>query len=697
MAHQPDNADGLLPVVARPGRILVVDDLAQNRLLLTRRLSAFGYSVAEAADGEAALARVAEGGIELLLLDVNMPRMGGLEALAELRKNHGPGELPIIMLTASEQGDVMLRAIQAGANDYVVQPVEFESLLRRVETQLGRRRAEAALRTSEERFKLALRASHQGIWDWDRDTGAIYFSPNWKALIGCGEADGPASFEDWLELAHPEDRALLAAAIDAYVRGEAPQLDVEYRIRHRSGGYRWARTRGAAYASSRQTASRIVGSQSDITDRKLVDAATGLPNRIQFQDVLGHALRAEPRRPFAVALINIDRFRLINEALGPDAGDALLKAFADRFRAGLTAEHKLARLGGDHFALLAHEIAEPAAMSALISACRRQFEAPIVVGEQALHVSFRVGAVIADAEHRVPGDLLYHADMALRTAKLQPEGRVAFARRPSRGVALARLQLENDLHHALAADEFIAVFQPIVALETGRTVGFEALARWHHPERGMIPPGNFIGVAEETGLIGAIDDKILTIACREAVNWPGRPFVAVNVSGYRFGDPDLVAGIDASVAESALDPRRLKLEITESTIMTDASATARTVKAIAARGIGVSIDDFGTGYSSLAYLHQFDATTLKIDRSFVQSMGESEHGLEIVRTIIMLARTLEMSVVAEGIETLAQYDALRALGCEYGQGYYFAKPLSAADARRRLVVEAGSTTEAVAP
>jgi EAL domain-containing protein (putative c-di-GMP-specific phosphodiesterase class I) len=286
--------------------------------------------------------------------------------------------------------------------------------------------------------------------------------------------------------------------------------------------------------------------------------------------------------------------------------------------------------------------------------------------------------------------------MALRTAKLQPEGRVAFAKRPARGVALARLQLENDLHHALAADEFIAVFQPIVALETGRTVGFEALARWHHPERGMIPPGNFIGVAEETGLIGAIDDKVLTIACREAVNWPGRPFVAVNISGYRFGDPELVAGIDARVAQSALDPRRLKLEITESTIMTDASATARTVKAIAARGIGVSIDDFGTGYSSLAYLHQFDATTLKIDRSFVQAMGESEHGLEIVRTIIMLARTLEMSVVAEGIETLAQYDALRALGCEYGQGYYFAKPLSAADARRRLVVEAGSTTEVVA-
>jgi diguanylate cyclase (GGDEF)-like protein/PAS domain S-box-containing protein len=689
MPSQPDDIDGLLPVDDRPGGILLVDDLPQNRLVLGRRLSALGYAVAEAEDGEAALARVAEGGIELVLLDVNMPRMGGLEALAELRKTHGPAELPVIMLTASEQSGIVLRAIQAGANDYVVQPVQFDDLLRRVVTQLGRRRAEAALRISEERFKLALRASNQGIWDWNRETGAIYFSPNWKALIGCGEADGPASFEDWLALAHPEDRPLLAAAIEAYARGAAPQLDVEYRIRHRAGGYRWVRTRGAAYASSRQTASRIVGSQSDITDRKLVDAVTGLPNRIQFQEALEHALGDESRRPFAVALINIDRFRLTNEALGSDSGDLLLKAFADRFRAGLAPHHMLARLGGDHFALLAHETAGQTAMSALISTCRRQFETPIPVGEHALHVSFRVGAVIADDEHRVPGDLLYHADIALRSAKLQPEGRVAFAQRPARGVALARLQLENDLHRALAGDEFIAVFQPIVTLETGRTVGFEALARWRHPERGMVPPGSFIGVAEETGLIGGIDDKVLALACREAMQWPGRPFVAVNISGYRFGDPELVAGIDATVSASALDPRRLKLEITESTIMTDASATARTVKAIAARGIGVSIDDFGTGYSSLAYLHRFDATTLKIDRSFVNAM-ETDQGLEIVRTIIMLARTLEMSVVAEGIETLAQYDALRALGCEYGQGYYFAKPLSAADARRRLVVEAGS-------
>src|SRR5271170_4730606 len=191
MPNRPDNIGALLPVAAQPGRILVVDDLPQNRLVLTRRLSAFGYSVAEAGDGEAALARIAEGGIELVLLDVNMPRMGGLEALAELRKSHGPGELPVIMLTASEQGETMLRAIQAGANDYVVQPAEFESLVRRVETQLSRRRAEAALRTSEERFKLALRASNQGIWDWDRETGAIYFSPRWKALIGYGEAEGP--------------------------------------------------------------------------------------------------------------------------------------------------------------------------------------------------------------------------------------------------------------------------------------------------------------------------------------------------------------------------------------------------------------------------------------------------------------------------------------------------------------------------
>jgi EAL domain-containing protein (putative c-di-GMP-specific phosphodiesterase class I) len=298
--------------------------------------------------------------------------------------------------------------------------------------------------------------------------------------------------------------------------------------------------------------------------------------------------------------------------------------------------------------------------------------------------------VMAGPEHRDAGNLLHHADMALSRAKHRPDARIAFAERPERGAALARLQLENDLHHAFARDEFTAMFHPIVALATGRTVGFEALARWRHPLRGMIPPADFIGIAEETGMIGAVDDRMLGIACREAVQWPGAPFVSVNVSGRRFADPSLSAGIAATLAASGLDPARLKLEITESTIMTDAAAAASTVKAITARGIGVAIDDFGTGYSSLAYLHRFEARTLKIDQSFVQAMIGSEQGHEIVRIIIMLARNLQMSVVAEGIETKAQQDALIALGCEYGQGYFFAQPLSAADARRRLIDEAVS-------
>ena len=696
MAESASQSAAPLPVAARPGSILVVDDDATGRSLLVRRLVKRGHAVAEAADGAAALARIAAGGIELVLLDVAMPGMNGLEVLAALRRDHDAGELPVIMVTADDSDARMAQAFDAGASDYATKPIAFEALLRRVEVHLGRRRAEIALRTSEERFVLSLRAANQGLWDWNREAGAIYFSPGWKRMIGYDKADGPASFADWLAQIHPEDRDGFQAAIDAYVEGRAPKLDVEYRIRHRSGDHRWVRSRGAAYASPRGGAvSRIVGAQHDITDRKLVDVVTGLPNRIQFQEALEQVLRAEPRRPFAVALVNIDRFRLINEALGPRAGDALLKLFAQRLRAGLPAGHLIARLGGDHFALLTEGIADQAAVSELIAECRRRFDAPIVIDDQAIRVSFRIGAVIADAEHRGAGDLLHHADLALRSAKLQPEGRVAFAERPARGVALSRLQLENDLHRALAEDEFIAVYHPIVALDTGRTVGFEALARWLKPGRGMIPPGVFIGVAEETGLISAIDGKVLALACREAVSWPGEPFVSVNVSGYRFGDPALVAGIDAEIARSGLAPGRLKLEITESTIMTDASATARTVEAIAGRGIGVAIDDFGTGYSSLAYLHRFAATTLKIDRSFVTAMVESEQGLAIVRTIIMLARTLDMTVVAEGIETQAQCDALRALGCQFGQGYLFAKPLSAEDARRRLAFETDPLKEAI--
>ncbi|MBI3513629.1 MAG: EAL domain-containing protein [Proteobacteria bacterium] len=677
---------------APAGRILIIDDEANIRATMTRCLKRSAYAVSVAADGPAGLEQLAAGDIDLVLLDINMPGMSGFDVLAEIRRSHAPSELPVLMVSASGQSCDILRAIQSDANDYVVKPVEARALLWRIETHLARCRAELALRESEQRLTLALRGSNEGLWDWDRDSGAIYFSPRWKALLGYGETEGPASFDAWLELVHPDDRVMFVGAIDAHVSGDTPQLDIEYRIRHRSGEYRWARTRGA-YASIGRNAARIVGAQTDVTDRKLVDAATGLPNRVRFKDCLDEALRA--KQPFAVALINIDRFRVINEGLGSEAGDVLLGCFAERFKGALAPAHMLARLGGDEFALLAPDVSSDAEMSLLIAECRRRFEAPVTVGEHALHISFRVGAVIADAEHRVPGDLLHRADMALRSAKLQIEDRVAFGERPARGVALARLKLENDLHCALAQDEFVAVFQPIVALATGRTVGFEALARWHKPGQGMIAPGCFVPVAEETALIGAIDDRILALACGEAARWPCPAFITVNVSGYRFGDPALITGIARRLAGSGLDPRRLKLEITESTIMTDASATARTVKAIAERGIGVAIDDFGTGYSSLAYLHRFDATTLKIDRSFVQAMAESDQGVEIVRTIIMLARTLKMSVVAEGIETRAQCDVLRALSCDYGQGYYFAKPLSADDARRRLSLEIDMVKEAV--
>jgi diguanylate cyclase (GGDEF)-like protein/PAS domain S-box-containing protein len=691
-AQKPDDTASAGLRAGSGGHILLVDDSHEVRALLTRGLSCLGYRVSDVADGATALERVKAGGIELVLLDIQMPGMDGFEVLAALRREHDPVELPVIMVTAGNKGEDILRAIRADASDYLVKPIEFESLQWRIETHLARRRAELALRESEERFKLALRGSNEGLWDWNCDTGAIYFGLRWKSVIGYGADDGPRSFEDWVGLIHGDDRAAFQAAIDAHLRGDTPQLDVEYRMRHRAGEYRWVRTRGAASATSGNRGSRMVGSQSDVTGRKLVDAATGLPNRVQFREAVEHALAAQ--RPFAVALINIDRFRLINEGLGPEAGDRVLKDCAARLSAELDQAHVLARLGGDQFGLLARDVSSELEMGRLIARCRQRFASPLEIDGHALHVSFRAGAVIAGVDHRVPGDLLHHADLGLRSAKLQPGERVAFAERPARGAALTRLKLENDIQRALADDEFIAVYHPIVALETGRTVGFEALARWHKPGQPLIAPGVFVGVAEETALIGAIDDRVLGAACREAMQWPGDLFISVNVSGYRFGDPALTDGIDRRLAESGLDPRRLKLEITESTIMTDAATTARTVAAFTERGIGVSIDDFGTGYSSLAYLHRFDASTLKIDRSFVQAM-DSGHGLEIVRMIVMLARTLKMSVVAEGIETKAQLDALRALGCDFGQGYYFAKPLSVADARARLAQESGPLKQAM--
>ncbi|MFH0750578.1 MAG: EAL domain-containing protein, partial [Chloroflexota bacterium] len=435
--------------------------------------------------------------------------------------------------------------------------------------------------------------------------------------------------------------------------------------------------------------------QEHLARQSSYDTLTGLPNRSFFMDRVTHALGGAPpdeATPRAVLLFDLDRFKVINESLGHADGDQLLAAVGRRFADALRPADTLARLGGDEFAVLVDGLGGEAAAEAL---ARRMVEAlapPFYVQGRGTHVAASVGVAMSRAGTQSASDLLREAEIALYRAKADANDRVALFHPRMSASSMDRQELELDLRLAIERDELRVHYQPLVDLRTGRTLGHEALVRWEHPTRGLLQPLAFIPLAEETGLILAIDDVVLAEACRQARVWqrldPGLAglVVSVNLSARQFARPDLVARIAAVLAETGLPPATLELEITESLAMSDAEATGVTLGALHKLGVRVALDDFGTGYSSLAYLSQLPLDVIKIDRSFVAGLHDSPANLAIVRAVIGLAQALGIAVIAEGIEREDQLTELRDLGCDRGQGFLFARPLPGADAGRALLV-----------
>lgn len=431
------------------------------------------------------------------------------------------------------------------------------------------------------------------------------------------------------------------------------------------------------------------------------DALTGLPNRALFRERLDLAVRRARRNPayrFAVLFLDLDRFKLVNDSLGHHAGDALIVDVAKRLSACLRhddlsprppgtrppADDTLARLGGDEFTVLLDDIRAESDAFRVAERLQRALEAPFEIDGHEIVTSVSIGIAASSAAPETADALLRNADAAMYRAKASGRARAEAFDAEMHAQAVARLRLEAELRRALERDEFRLHFQPIVSLASGHVSGFEALLRWMHPTRGIVSPGEFIPVAEESGLILQLGAWVLQAACRQMRAWQDdfpsarAMTMSVNISARQFAQPDLVERVLAVLRETQLPAESLKLEITESAAMGNAARTQEILEALRAFGICFSIDDFGTGYSSLSYLRKFPLQTLKIDRSFIDGMEREQESREIVRGIIALARTLGMDVVAEGTETLGQVDHLRDLACEFGQGYYFQRPADAA-------------------
>jgi diguanylate cyclase (GGDEF)-like protein len=423
------------------------------------------------------------------------------------------------------------------------------------------------------------------------------------------------------------------------------------------------------------------------------DALTGLPNRALLTDHLKLAIERAKRREdhlFAVLFLDLDRFKNINDSLGHTIGDQLLIAIARRVEGCLRPMDTVARLGGDEFAILLDGLETSKDAIHVADRVQNELTQSFNLNGQEVYTTASIGIALSTTGYEHPENILRDADIAMYRAKDNGKARYELFDTVMHTRAVALLKLENDLRRAIERQEFRIFYQPIVSLETDQIAGFEALVRWEHPERGAVPPDEFIPLSEETGLIMEIGQWVLQESCRQVREWQSflqRPLtLSVNLSGKQFVQPNLIEQIKNTLRETDFDPRWLRLEITESVVMENAEAAASMLIQLRDLGVHLSIDDFGTGYSSLSYLHRFPVTTLKIDRSFIGRMGEGDENAEIVRTIMTLANNLGMEVVAEGVETEEQLARLRALKCEYGQGYLFSKPV-AADAARMLVLE----------
>jgi diguanylate cyclase (GGDEF)-like protein/PAS domain S-box-containing protein len=557
-----------------------------------------------------------------------------------------------------------------------------------------RKRVERAMRDSEERYALAAQGANDGLWDWDLRQNRIFFSPRWLSMLGFGPGDLGEEPDAWFDRIHPDDREKVFSDLALHLEGRTPFLETEHRVRHADGRFCWMLVRGAAVRDAAGKAYRLAGSQTDITDRRsaqeklahdaLHDALTGLPNRNLFMDRLRQAMAFQQRRidhRYAVLHLDIDRFKTINESLGHMQGDHLLITVGKRLSACIRPGDTVARLGGDEFSVLIEDFGDSDEPLRVADRIRHALAAPHDLDGTEVFASASVGIAMGDPHYARAEEVLRDADTAMYRAKELGRGRHAVFHPSMHTHARAQLQLETDLRRAIERGELRLNYQPVVSLATGQISSCEALVVWEHPQRGTIPPGDFIPAAEETGLIVPLGRFCLMQACRDAREWSDRGHkvsVSVNLSGKQLVQPELLEHVRSALDASALDAPRLRLEVTESVLMENAGTAAVLLTQLKALGVHLLLDDFGTGYSSLSYLHNFRFDTLKIDRSFVSRLELPDRHSEIIRTIISLARALSMEVVAEGVENAAQAEQLQLLQCDYAQGYYFARSLNAA-------------------
>ena len=704
--------------------VLVVDDDEGDRLLTGIALTNAEFRVVHAENGKDALDAFRNERPDIVLLDVGMPVMDGFHACLELRKLPGGESVPVLMLTGHDDISSISRAYEVGATDFLTKSNNWELIAHRVRYMLRAARAFSELEENRENLSSAQRIARIGGWIWRVDPSRLFLSAELCDMFGLTADDAEGSYERFLGYVHGEDRERVRQAMVAALRGDHP-YDVHHRLTLQDGTERHVHAKGEVSIDAAGRATGMRGTIQDVTERRIAeqkihtlayyDSLTGLPNRGMFRDQLDRAIAqcAREGQHLAVMFLDLDKFKRINDTLGHSVGDQLLAAAAERIAAyvrggemvsregaGLRAAEttqgtarggplNVGRLGGDEFTLFLARVGAPQNAARVARRILAELARPFVLGQHEIVMSASIGIAVYPADGEDVEDLLRNADVAMYHAKEQGRNNYQYYSRTMNAEAFQKLSLEGHLRKALEREEFVLHYQPLVSVASGAVVGAEALIRWQHPDMGMISPAEFIALAEETGLIVPIGEWVLDRACCQAAAW-GRigtqaMQVSVNMSGVHFRRNAMPKAVARALAASGLDPRCLKLELTESVLMREVETTLVIMKLLDEMGVQLSIDDFGTGYSSFSYLRRFPLHALKIDRSFVRDIPDHQDVAAITRAIIAMGHSLRLKVVAEGVETRPQLDYLRELGCDEFQGHLFSAAVPAGRFEELLV------------
>jgi diguanylate cyclase (GGDEF)-like protein len=675
---------------------LIVDDDQVMRMLERETLGSFGFVVRDAADGEHALTLLSDAPPDLVLLDVDMPGIDGFEVCRRIREHWDATEVSVIMVTGMDDVDSINRAYEVGANDFVAKPINWPILGHRARYVLRAAQAARNLRDLEEKQAAIVRAIPDMIFLLSRDGTYLDYKDGYRTspLVAPAEFIGRTVAQ-----VMPADVAVsLMQGIGRALEVGDPQ-SVVYRLEMPDGPHHYE----ARIAPS--GADQVVAVVRDITTQILneeeirrlayFDTLTGMPNRQHFiERVTGELLRARrDGRRLALLFLDLDGFKRINDTLGHGAGDYLLQSVAARLRDQLRAgdlvtrglhddsRAHFARLGGDEFTVVLPDVDNADAAKRVAGRVQTVLSQPFQIGSETITITASIGISIFPEDGEDAGALLKHADTAMYLAKEQGRNNWQMYSKTLTSTAVRRLTLENDIRRGLEREEFHLVYQPQVEKLEGRIVGVEALLRWSHPDRGFVPPAEFIPIAEDSGLIVALGEWVIKTACHQAVAWRDAgveiPRVAVNLSARQLRASDFMAKVASILAHTGIDPSLLELELTESILMDPAASSIESLHGLRALGVHFSIDDFGTGYSSMGYVKRFPIGMLKIDQSFVRGLPHDANDAGITTAIVAMARSLELDVIAEGVETQEQLAFLRRVGCSKFQGYLFSPPVVA--------------------